>query len=404
MDYSALRQLDWFVVARDEELEDSRFWCLNQKLIYEQVYRTMSQRVCYMHVLDRTHLRKKFEYFGDALQIMKRLGLFHLMDIQCHYNEKIIQQFYATLSFGKNEALTFKWMTGDKMRQSDLYEFAKLLNYGFQGFSVPVGHRVHQHGAHPDKNCLAPLYSSSGKIGTIVGLLPLYNILLRMFRESISPARGNRDAIRLALVELTYLSHRCYMREDPNEDFSLDVMHYIFNEMHDARISKRTPPYALYIMLLILEKVKDMDFSKGNSEHKIKRMNVIKPKEEKKKKEAQARGKKHVPEDDDDVEMDDPSSPVHKTSTAGTFRSKKKFSWWQHTLLCMNLAIHKENYAAYEEGKATIHNQKSLFREIQLIQDPTAQLSLVSAEPTYTPYAQWQDDNGVDWAQLEALT
>jgi hypothetical protein len=56
------------------------------------------------------------------------------------------------------------------------------------------------------------------------------------------------------------------MSEDPNEDFSLDVMHYIFNEMHDAMISKRTPPYAPYIMLLILEKVKDMDFSKGRAQ------------------------------------------------------------------------------------------------------------------------------------------
>jgi hypothetical protein len=81
VEYSALRQLDWFADARDEELEESRFWCLNQQLIYEQVYRTMSQWVCYMHVLDRTHLRKKSEYFGDALQIMKRLGQFHLMDI-----------------------------------------------------------------------------------------------------------------------------------------------------------------------------------------------------------------------------------------------------------------------------------------------------------------------------------
>jgi hypothetical protein len=65
------------------------------------------------------------------------------MDIQCHYNEKIIQQFYATLAFEKNEALTFKWMTRDTIRQSNFYEFAKLLNYDFQGFSVPVGHRVH---------------------------------------------------------------------------------------------------------------------------------------------------------------------------------------------------------------------------------------------------------------------
>jgi hypothetical protein len=35
MEYSALRQLDWFAEPRDEELEDRRFWCLNQKLIYE---------------------------------------------------------------------------------------------------------------------------------------------------------------------------------------------------------------------------------------------------------------------------------------------------------------------------------------------------------------------------------
>jgi hypothetical protein len=78
-------------------------------------------------------------------------------------------------------------MCGDTMRQSNFYEFAKLLNYDFQGYSVPVGHRVHQHGVQLDKNRLAPLYSSEGKIGTIKGLLPLYNILLRMFRRTSLP-------------------------------------------------------------------------------------------------------------------------------------------------------------------------------------------------------------------------
>jgi hypothetical protein len=123
-------------------------------------------------------------------------------------------------------------------------------------------------------------------------------------------------------------------------------------------------------MLLIFEKVKDMDFSKGNLEHKLKRMNMIKPMEEKKG--AKGKGKKQVPEDDDNVEMDDPSSSVRKTSSARSSRSKKKLSWWQRTLLCMNVAIHKENYAAYKERKAIIHNPKSLFCEIQLIQDPSA--------------------------------
>jgi hypothetical protein len=86
------------------------------------------------------------------------------------------------------------------MRESNFYEFAQLLNYDFQGYSVPVGHRVHLHGVQPDKNRLAPLYSSEGKIGTINGLLPLYNILLRMFRENISPSGGNRMLFMLPLL------------------------------------------------------------------------------------------------------------------------------------------------------------------------------------------------------------
>jgi hypothetical protein len=88
-------------------------------------------------------------------------------------------------------------------------------------------------------------------------------------------------------------------------------------------------------------------------------------KKKKKKKEAQAKGKKQVPKVNDDVDMDDPSSPVHKTSTAaGSSCNKMKLFWWQRTLLCMNVAIHKENYAAYEERKAIIHNQQSLLHEI----------------------------------------
>jgi hypothetical protein len=41
--------------------------------------------------------------------------------------------------------------------------------------------------------------------------------------------------------------------------------------------------------------------------------------------------------------------------------------------------------------------------EIQLLQDPSAQLSPIPA-PKYIPYDQWQDDNGVDWAQVEEFS
>jgi hypothetical protein len=100
--------------------------------------------------------------------------------------------------------------------------------------------------------------------------------------------------------------------------------------------------------------------------------------------------------------MDDPSSPVRKTSSARRTRNKK-LSLWQRTLLCINVAIHKENYAAYEERRDIIHNQQCISLEIQLLQDPSAQLSPIPA-PKYISYDRWQEDNGVDWAQVEELS
>jgi hypothetical protein len=71
--------------------------------------------------------------------------------------------------------------------------------------------------------------------------------------------------------------------------------------------------------------------------------------------------------------------------------------------LCINVAIHKENYTAYEERRDIIHNQQCISHEIQLLQYPSAQLSPIPA-PKYIPYDRWQDDNGIDWAQVEELS
>jgi hypothetical protein len=71
--------------------------------------------------------------------------------------------------------------------------------------------------------------------------------------------------------------------------------------------------------------------------------------------------------------------------------------------LCINVAIHKENYAAYEERRDIIHNQQCKSHEIQLLQDPSAQLSPIPA-PKYILYDRWKDNNDVDWAQVEELS
>ena len=63
---------------------------------------------------------------------------------------------------------------------------------------------MHVIGSEYDKSNLKELYSDESGVGTTSGLLPLYDILLRMFRESIAPSGGNNDAIRGGLVNLLH--------------------------------------------------------------------------------------------------------------------------------------------------------------------------------------------------------
>jgi hypothetical protein len=70
-----------------------------------------------------------------------------------------------------------------------------------------------------------------------------------------SPSGGNNDAILGGLVHLLHHAYLVYEEGEFREDKEIDVMmHFIFSEMHLAMIDKKIPPYAPYIMKLILDK------------------------------------------------------------------------------------------------------------------------------------------------------
>jgi hypothetical protein len=89
-------------------------------------------------------------------------------------------------------------------------------------------------GTKPDKDKLYDLYDSTGVVGFINILLPLYDQLVCIFRENIAPSGGNNDAIRTSLVDLLFLAHECATSSDLDEDFTLDVMDFIYHEIKDA--------------------------------------------------------------------------------------------------------------------------------------------------------------------------
>ena len=106
-----------------------------------------------------------------------------------------------------------------------------------------------------DKSQLRELYFEESGLGTTSGLLPLYDILVCMFLESIAPSGGNNYAIRGGLVNLLYHAYEAATQGTlrPNGR-PVDVMDYIFHDMYDAMIHKKVPPYAPYVMKLIKDK------------------------------------------------------------------------------------------------------------------------------------------------------
>jgi hypothetical protein len=224
------------------DIEDNCFWCTEQLFIYKDIYQKMD-KVRPMHPLALDTLGEK-DHFVDVVWVTEQMGLHKLMRLQHDYIVPLIQQFYSTLAFKKDEAHTMMWMTGTTPCEANFHRFAKLLGYPFR-----AGIRLHGP-TPPDKDSLSDLYFAHGKVGTITYLLPLYDQLLRFFRDNIAPSGWNRDAIRATLVSLLALAGEC-AEDEEEKDYTVDVMDYIFHEIHDAIVSRTTIPYAPYIQLLI---------------------------------------------------------------------------------------------------------------------------------------------------------
>ena len=121
-----MRQEDWFE-GQDREVVLHNFWCIEKKYVYDDIYMAFGHTVRPMQPINMQLLRGKSE-FVEAVEVTGKMGLHHLMGLQCHYNVTLLKQFYATLVIKGDEARTLKWMPGNIYCEATFYDFAKLLD------------------------------------------------------------------------------------------------------------------------------------------------------------------------------------------------------------------------------------------------------------------------------------
>ncbi|KAK1667327.1 hypothetical protein QYE76_055486 [Lolium multiflorum] len=378
--YSAIRLKNWYEdVPRDEEIEGRRYWCIEQEFIYKDVYEPM-KNLRPMQAINVDILAVN-DHFEDAIWVAGRMGLLEIMKIQCDYSPDLVKQFFATLAIRKDEEHTMEWMTGSTHCSATLRQFA-----GFLGVPVDGGRRLHGP-QQTDKNALVHLYTSAGKIGQAKGLLPIYSQLLRFFRATICPSGGNNDALRGALVNLMHLSYKCARDVTEERDYTLDVMDFIFHEIHDAMVSRTTIPYAPYIQLLINNSVAVCDEDLSGYplvKHSVKKAYKLKP------------VSSAVPAPD--TFMGDARSsgfaPARHPDVPAMRKQVSRLSWFQRHILCMNIEIHKENYAASRERSEIKHTQAVILHKLSGDQGPPPQ------PPAHQGYSGWHSAQ-VPWSDLD---
>ncbi|KAK1604547.1 hypothetical protein QYE76_028220 [Lolium multiflorum] len=189
--YSAIRQKNWYDdVPRDEDIAGRRYWCAEQEFIFMDIYEPM-KNLRPMQAIDVDILAVN-DHFEDAIWVAGKMGLHDIMKIQCDFSPALVKQFFATLAIRKDEEHTMEWMT-------------------------------------------APL--------TAVPLASLLVFLEFLLMGVVDFMDHNR--------QIRMLFYKCARDGNEERDYTLDIMDFIFHEIHDAMVSRTTIPYAPYIQLLI---------------------------------------------------------------------------------------------------------------------------------------------------------
>ncbi|KAK1642218.1 hypothetical protein QYE76_060023 [Lolium multiflorum] len=195
------------------------------------------------------------KYLQDLLKRFKMKemkGVATQMVTKCHLaldpnGKEVDQKFYATVHFDQDEAKTFLCMTHETLLEAKLASFGAALGYPRSPVADDNGWRSHDSSFALTKEVLAPLYIKGWGIpGKSADLLPTWDIMLRVYRETIGPKGGNLNEIHTYEVDLLANSHA---KQGTGE--RLDVMNDIYNEMWSCVMEKKLPIFAPYIMKLL---------------------------------------------------------------------------------------------------------------------------------------------------------
>ncbi|KAK1627091.1 hypothetical protein QYE76_001406 [Lolium multiflorum] len=344
-EYARLRQTNVYITPKATKCSEL-FWTKYQEKTYLDLYAEATYRVAPMHHNNFAHMDKHAQYFAEAREVCEHLGLFPLTKFHHPYNVDVIGQFFATVYVDNDDAKTMAWMTEGRMLHGTWGQFVEWLGYPVLTDNTEGYFRAHNTPKPIDKALLAYLYLEGEVVyGSQKFLRPVYDILLRIYREVLNP--------------------------------KLDMMDYLWEEFWSCIMSRKSPVFAPYFMCFICSRWENAGYGKHLDDvnylpHKHKDLKV----------------KAHplpprLPANDEFAEEDSYMEYVLPADSGWFARIEAKLA----KMFCLKSDINRCQYQAHRERKMERRNTKLIMRKLQIPVES-------GLEEVITPEEEWLSKHG----------
>ncbi|KAK1652366.1 hypothetical protein QYE76_070171 [Lolium multiflorum] len=372
-EYARLRQSNAYTSPKGTNCS-ALFWTKYQEKTFDDLYANATYKVAPMHHINFAHMDKHANYFAEARNICEQFGLIPLMEFQHPYCVEVIGQFFATVYVDNDDAKTMTWMTEGRMLHGTWDQFAACLGYPVLTGNEDGYFRAHHTPKPVEKALLADLYLEGEVVyGSQKFLRPVYDILLRIYREVLNPKVGCVDQIYGYLGNLLLLSH-----QHRDTGMQLDVMDFLWHEFWACIMARKAPVFAPYFMFFICSRWESAGYGKLTDEvnllpHKAKDLKV-----------KTHNNPPRLPNDEDSAEEEDSDFELAPHADNGWFaRIEAKLA----KMFCLKSDINRRQYQAHRERKMDRRNTKLIMRKLDIPVES-------GSEEVITPEEEWLSKHG----------
>ncbi|KAK1605255.1 hypothetical protein QYE76_028928 [Lolium multiflorum] len=379
-EYARLRQTNIYTSPKATNCS-ALFWSKYQEKTFDDLYANATYKVAPMHHINFAHMDKHANYFAEARDICEQFGLFPPMKFHHPYCVDVIGQFFATVYVDNDDAKTMTWMTEGRMLHGTWDQFAACLGYPVLSGNENGYFRAHNTPKPVEKALLADLYLEGEVIyGSQKFLRPVYDILLRIYREVLNPKVGCVDQIYGYLGNLLLLSH-----QHRDTGMQLDVMDFLWNEFWACIIARKAPVFAPYFMFFICSRWDNAGYGNLTDDvnllpHKAKDLRV----------------KTHdnpprLPNDEESAQEDSDMEYAPPADNGWVARIEAKLA----KMFCLKTDINRRQYQAHRERKMDRRNTKLIMCKLDIPVES-------GSEEVITPEEEWLSKHG-NVAEFEQL-